>query len=203
MADLEADVDDPNEEDWEDEEHEEDLMRLETQGANTVPSIPENNGDDIGIAATTGRLLSIRNGVDESPISPVFPMDGVPDSSDHPGNHHDSSSLLSRRNGRRVSPPQGTLGNGLQFSASPLQSYTEQNPTFSNYLRPITPTQPLMREEDIGSNGGSPPEQLSSANASEMLISDGPMTPTNNAGYVPLVVISPTSCITIQPSLII
>ena len=181
VTDLEADVDDPNDEDWEDEEHEVELNRVETHGANAVPSISEHNGDDTGNAASTGRLLSIRNGADESPISPVFPMDGMPDGSDIAATTRDTS-LLSRRAARRISPPEGSLGNGSHFSGSPFRSTEEQNPAFGHYLRPITPTQPLLQDEEMASNGGSSPAQLSGANAVEMLIADGPMTPTNNAG---------------------
>ncbi|KAL8793950.1 MAG: hypothetical protein Q9195_003463 [Heterodermia aff. obscurata] len=176
-----ADVDDPNDEDWEDEDHEVELNKVETHGANAVPSISEHNGEDMGNAASTGRLLSIRNGADESPISPVFPMESIPDGSDIVAATRETS-LLSRRAARRISPPEGSLGNGSHFSASPFRGTDEQNPTFGHYLRPITPTQPLMQDEEIASNGGSPPVQLSGSNATEMLIADGPMTPTNNAG---------------------
>ena len=181
VTDLEAEVDDPNDEDWEDEEHEVELNRVETHGTNAVPSISEHNDEDVGNAASTSRLLSIRNGADESPISPVFPMDGIPDSSDIAATPRETS-LLSRRAARRISPPEGSLGNGSQFSASPFRSPEEHNPTFGHYLRPITPTQPLLQDEEMASNGGSPPAQLSGPNAAEMLIADGPMTPTNNAG---------------------
>ena len=180
VTDLEADVDDPNDEDWEDEEHEVELNRVETHGANAVPLISEHNDEDIANAASTGRLLSIRNGADESPTSPVFPTDVAPDGSDTAATTRETS-LLSRRAARRISPPEGSLGNGSHFSASPFRTTEEQNPAFGHYLRPITPTQPLMQEQ-IASNGGSPSGQLSGTNAAEMLIGDGPMTPTNNAG---------------------
>lgn len=178
VADLEADVDDPNDEEWEDEEHEDNFRRLETHGANAIPLLSEDNGDDAEMAATTGRLLSIRNGADESPISPVLPIDGLPDGSNNPANPVDASTLLSRRNARRISPPQGNLSN----RTNPFRNSEEENATLGNYLRPITPTQPLMHEEEMMSNDGSRSGQISSANASEMLIADGPMTPTNNAG---------------------
>ena len=131
----------------------------------------------MGVAASTTRLLSIRNGADESPISPVSPMDALPD-------HPDASMVLSlgRRNARRISPPQGSLGYGSPFSPSAFGHTSEQNPTLGNLLRPITPTQPVVEDEEMASDGESPLEHASTPNASELLISDGPMTPTNNAG---------------------
>ena len=169
MADLEADVDDPDGEDWDDEEHEDDLARHETSHSNVVHSIPESNGEDIDIAASTTRLLSIRNGVDEPPLSP---QTGSPE----------ASTILTRRNARRISPPQGSLTNGPPFSPPSSAITSEQNVAFGHYLRPITPTQPLMPDEHSGHEGGSSAEQLSTPHASEILVTDGPMTPTNNAG---------------------
>ena len=172
---MEADVDDPNGEDWDDEEHDNELRRLETHDAGAVISTNESNGNDMDLATATTRHLSIRNGTDASPISPVTPMEVLPDP-------NTSSTSLSRRNARRISPPQGGgLSNGLPLSPSHFGNNHEENSAFGNYLRPITPIQPLMRDEDMA-DGESPPEQASTPNASEISIADGPMTPTNNAG---------------------
>lgn len=171
---MEADVDDPNGEDWDDEDHDTELRRLETTDAGALLSTNEVNGNDMDLATATTRYLSIRNGADASPISPVTPMEVLP-------NSNNSSTSLSRRNARRISPPQGGLGNGSPFSPSHFGNTNEENSAFGNYLRPITPVQPLMRDEDMA-DSESPPEQALTPNASEILIADGPMTPTNNAG---------------------
>lgn len=47
---------------------------------------------------------------------------------------------------------------------------------YANYLRPITPTDPVLRE-DVTPNGS--PSALGTG---ADLTNDGPMTPTNNAG---------------------
>ena len=161
---MEADVDDPNGEDWDDEEHD----------AGAELSTNKVNGNDTDLATAATRHLSIRNGADASPISPVTPMEVLPDS-------NTSSTSLSRRNARRISPPQGGLGNGSPFSQPHLGNTNEDNLAFGNYLRPMTPIQPLMRDEEMA-DGESPPEQALTPNASEILVADGPMTPTNNAG---------------------
>lgn len=71
---------------------------------------------------------------------------------------------------------------------TPPQSNEDSTPTsrpdevarrtsnYANYLRPITPTEPIL-QEDVTPNG-SPSALATGAD----LTSDGPMTPTNNAG---------------------
>jgi len=154
--DLEADVDDLDGEDWED-----------ANGADTSPeiipsqqangAIPEDededmDGDDEALSNTTSRVLSVQNAA----------LPSVTSTSSDPINGVNSANLLSRRGARRISPPFPTVTETRSLSG-PVQ-----------YLRPITPTQPLL--------GDGLDEASLRTPTTDMLIHDGPMTPTNNAG---------------------
>ena len=171
MADLEADVDDPNDDRWE-EIDAEDLNKLEPNAADALPATLDMEGDSGELATTTSRLLSIRNSTDEA-----LP-ETQPEHPDPALGSGDPSSLLSRRNARHSSPPQNLLGNNASLS---FGSIPEQMSPFSDYLRPITPTQSLLHDDELTPNTESPGALDPTSSATEMLV-DGPMTPTNNAG---------------------
>jgi hypothetical protein len=154
--DLEADVDDLDGENWED-----------ANGADTSPeiipngTIPEDDdldmdGDDEALSNTTSRILSVQN----SDLPPVTST-----SSDPINGSNASANLLSRRGARRISPPFPPVTETRSLSG-PGQS--------AQYLRPITPTQPLF--------GDGLDEASLRTPTTDMLLHDGPMTPTNNAG---------------------
>ena len=179
VADLEADVDDPDalDEEWEDEANE--------NGSNPeLNETPETNGvvsentkslsrdEDGTMQGVSSRLSSVRVEADPSAVL------------SNTQSEEPRQTLLSRRNARRVSPPyaQRLVGEPIpERRSEDNHSNSSPNSTFQNYLRPITPTQPLMPDDDL-----TPNEEFASAlNAStpsDMLVSDGPMTPTNNAG---------------------
>lgn len=63
-----------------------------------------------------------------------------------------------------------------QASTSRPDEVTRRTSSYANYLRPITPTEPII-QDDVTPNGS--PSALA---AGVDLANDGPMTPTNNAG---------------------
>lgn len=154
MADLEADVDDPNVR-WEEDDIEE-ASKIDNDGANAVMMTPEASANDEALASSTARLLSIRNGTDNPSLAIGVPQIPLSASADQP-------SLLSRRN----------FANSTPFSLGPdfAQSMAQ-----SNYLRPSTPSGSFMPEDGLTPNSDS-----ASIPTIEML-RDGPMTPTNDAG---------------------
>lgn len=61
-------------------------------------------------------------------------------------------------------------------STSRSDEVARRTSNYGNYLRPITPTEPIL-QDDVTPNG-SPSALATGAD----LTNDGPMTPTNNAG---------------------
>ena len=164
VTDLEADVDDLEEETWEDD----------VDGTGSSPdmssihradgSIHENDevaldGDVEALSVKASRLLSIRDDAQSTP-SPTT-------SSEHTNGLSSSANLLTRRGARRISPP---------FSPTKDPSDPSSTAGQVQFLRPITPTQPLMGNDDI------PEPSLRTPTTTDLLTHDGPMTPTNNAG---------------------
>lgn len=162
--DLEADVDDLDSEAWED-----------ANGADTSPEIvpsqhadgviPEDEDEDMdgGNEAfrqtTPRRILSVQN-ADLPPLTSTSsdPVNGTNASTNGSSL---SANLLSRRGARRISPPFPPITETRSLSGSA-------------HLRPITPTQIF--------SGDSLDEASLRTPTTDMLIHDGPMTPTNNAG---------------------
>lgn len=122
-------------------------------------SIPEYeeiamNGDDEGLSYSASRVLSMRD--------PTHPTPHLTTSSDPNPQSNALSGLFDRRGGRRTSPP----------FTPPAESPTTRVPsTQTQYLRPITPTQPLMEDGEARESS-----------TIDTFTQDGPMTPTNNAG---------------------
>ncbi len=162
VADLEADVDDPNDVRWEDDDVDE-LDKVETDGANAEASMPGTDEDDERLSTSASRVLSIRNGSDQPspPSMQSKQQHSAPTSTGQP-------SILIRRN----------FANSAPFS---LGAMPQQPLASRDYLRPITPSGSLFREEDFTPNSDSATLPAMTPGAIELL-ADGPMTPTNNAG---------------------
>ena len=162
VTDLEADIEDPEDGNWEDENGTESSPEMApTQNTNDV--IPEQEelamgGEDDGLSNTTSRLLSVR---DDSRSTP-----SVMNSSDPTNDAHQARSLLTRRGARRISPP---------FSRAADRSASKSTTGTGQFLRPITPTESLIGTEQFNESALRTP-------TTDILIHDGPMTPTNNAG---------------------
>ena len=160
VTDLEAEVEDPKIE-WEDE----DIEPPENREMNTTP--PANgeaseseaagtNGESAGLTHAVSKLSSV---VDEDLPSPALSASSDP-------TNGTSNDLRTRRGARIIPPPS---------PAEPESSAQRRTSSGRiDYLRPITPTGPLMGLEING-------DQLSSP-TTEQLAEQGPVTPTNSAG---------------------
>lgn len=161
--DLEADVDDLDGEAWED-----------ANGADTSPEIVPSqladgaiqededeimDGDDKALSQTTSRMLSVQN--PELPPVTSTSSDPVNGANASASGSSASADLLSRRGARHISPPFPPIAETRSLSGSA-------------HLRPITPTRPPI--------GDGLDEASLRTPTTDMLIHDGPMTPTNNAG---------------------
>ena len=158
---MEADVDDIDEE-WRDEDGEssssEVIVSQPSNGAISEHEDLEIDDMEEELSSRTSRKLVITNNTQVTPSSTTVPESNSASSASH--------NLLVRRGARRISPqfPAATEQPNMRSASGPIQ-----------YLRPITPTQPLMSNE---LNEGS----VRTPTTTDMLIHDGPMTPTNNAG---------------------
>ncbi|MCJ1463523.1 hypothetical protein MMC07_002131 [Pseudocyphellaria aurata] len=198
VTDLEADVDDPDDGEWEDDENGDDEHRNEIiapviNDANKEHELPATGPQDKSPANPPTRILSIINSSDSSPARPPndppspasadqqplptsshVPSNSSPSSSANRLNASTSSSIIDRRIASRMTT--------LQQSSEDLSSRSKPDETprrasnYANRLRPITPTEPIL-QEDLTPDG-SPSALTTGADLS----SDGPMTPTNNAG---------------------
>ncbi|KAF6222143.1 hypothetical protein HO133_001229 [Letharia lupina] len=162
VTDLEADIEDPEDGNWEDANGTESSPEIgPTHDTNDMIAEQRGmamGGEDNGLSNTASRLLTVR---DDSHSTP-----SVTASSDPTNGANTAPGLLTRRGARRISPP---------FSYAGDQSASKSTPGAVQFLRPITPTQPLLGTEDFNESALRTP-------TTEMLIHDGPMTPTNNAG---------------------
>lgn len=132
------------------------------------------NGDcqDEDLAVMSNRILAVRNVPASTPPIPslAHPFSTPIDLADVSS----PQNIIGRRNASRT---QARPGNGGDSSLPIPNDGSNRTPEFSNYLRPITPTESMSQDQNITPNG-SPSGQ----DATELLVSDGPMTPTNNAG---------------------
>ena len=166
VTDLEADIEDPEEGKWEDENGSESSPEIApTQDIDDiVPPLErlamdgDSGGEDNGLSNSTSRLLSARDG---------HSLPSVTASPDPTHGVNPASGLLSRRGARRISPPYSHAGDRSSSSKSASSAV--------QFLRPITPTQPFLGSDDSRNSTLRTP-------TTDMLIHDGPMTPTNNAG---------------------
>ena len=118
----------------------------------------ESEGVDEELCYSASRRLRIGNETNSTPYTTT--------SSDPNNASSASPKLLTRRGARRI-----------PSSSPPVTEQLETRPTSIpiQFLRPITPTQPLMGDELHGTS-------LRTPTTTDMLLHDGPMTPTNNAG---------------------
>lgn len=183
VADLEADVDDPDAmDDWEDEdasnESDADEKKApETDGTSPEAAQQELDQEDNSLAAMTSRQLSVRNGIDPPPDSVEYTgVDAPPPSRAAPSPNaaranasNTVPNLLNRRNARGITPPHHV----------PLPA-TAEEPSLGlplsqdAFLRPMTPGQAFLGHGDLFAR-----DALDAPTPGSEL---GPMTPTNNAG---------------------
>ena len=165
--DLDADVDDIDVKDWEEVNGGGSSPEISPAQGSQVEQLEETrgnfqqvmDGDEDGLSCATSRNLSIQETNATSSPSPSGDSSSI-------GPNASNASIISRRGARRISPP---------FSPTNEQSAGRYVPGTAQYLRPMTPTQPLP------GNGPMDESSLRTPNA-EFLMQDGPMTPTNNAG---------------------
>jgi hypothetical protein len=174
VADLEADVDDAEEEEWNDEGIEKDL------DLNNVDT-GETNGTHAERPTFTrveelekhgrkwSRMLAHRH---DPGISASIPNLASPfsNSADQAADSIPPTSIMYRRTASRQDTPTS--------AGDPTVSRLEaigKRPSLSTHRRPVTPIQSLPRDEDITPDG-------SPSGEADMLATDGPVTPTNHAG---------------------
>ena len=155
VTDLEAEVDDRLDEWWEDPQIDEAIDATESKHG--VNGNSRNEAEDtqmIGasqdLPPSASRFPSIQ---DSDNLSPSDTTASVPISRLAP-----SPSLVDRG-----SEALTDLG-GIRMQSAPMQ-----------YLRPITPTEPLMGDNEFSRN-------RTQTSTMDMLVTEGPMTPTNTAG---------------------
>lgn len=176
MSDLEADVDIDNEE-WQDDDNGEDpdpndVQMTEADETNSSHHIATGTDEDEDLAAISNRVLSVRNASDPIP-SILTTTSTFPSMTDQTSIPATPLNITSRRNAFRTGPLPPAADPSVLRSGDSLRRASE----YPAYLRPVTPTEQTLQEEYVTPNG-SPSGQI----AAELLISDGPMTPTNNAG---------------------
>ncbi|KAL8835625.1 MAG: hypothetical protein Q9170_003242 [Blastenia crenularia] len=185
VADLEADVDDPDAmDDWEDDEasngSEVDGKKAPTtNGTSPDTAQQEIDQEDSSLASMTTRQLSVRNGIDPPPDSientgvdaPPPSRAAMSPNTARANASNTAPNLLNRRNARGITPPQHI----------PLPGTAEEQslnlPLLPDaYLRPMTPAQAFLGHGDFFSRDTIMGDAITPG--SEL----GPMTPTNNAG---------------------
>lgn len=203
MADLEADVDDPDDAEWEDDENEDlnldDVILSENNGTNGEHTLHTTaTGGEAEAAALSGNL-SVRTGTG---TASSLLLSGQPSlaSTDRANaamssySASDSPSLASRATNPSVSVASSSIINrrnasrmttNLRSSENLASSFIIEEPSsrisnLANYLRPITPTQPTVQRGNVTPNRS--PSTLITPPPGGDLATDGPLTPTNNAG---------------------
>lgn len=181
MADLEADVDDldPDERDWED--YEGDDEQNQDHLDNSDRAISEITGvnrefppriEDKSSASAQSKVLSLRPKIGSAPTDNTS---GPPSAGNAPTSQF-VSSIINRRNTSRRQSTQQPQPVDEQSSLARSDEIARRTAN----LRPITPTQPNLRDVDTLPNNSAPARETTPTGAD--LVSDGPMTPTNNAG---------------------
>ena len=159
VTDLEADVDDPNIE-WEDE----DIEPPENREMNTTPPVNGTEHESREVAVDGDDALAnspsiFQDVADEGRLSPSATTSSDPTNSAE-------NDLLACRGARPIPAPFSIE----QDSSTPASTSSGR----IDYLRPITPTGPLMGLDINGDSISTP--------TAEQLVEQGPMTPTNTAG---------------------
>lgn len=174
MTDLDADVDDMDEEKWEDGEVEKGLDLKDVQMGEANGTHLEHPafrvGEEEHPARTSSRILSVQNGQGPSPSLSNF-VSYVSKSTDQAVGSNTPTNLAYRRNASRTNT-QSFTGDP---TASGFNTIGRGGPSFLSYARPATPIQSLPRDDETTPDG-------SPSAGGELLATDGPMTPTNHAG---------------------
>lgn len=182
MADLEADVDDldPDEREWEDYEGDDEQNQEYLDNSDRaiseitgVNSEPPPRAEDRSSASAQPKVLSLRPKVGSASTDNVS---GSPSAINAPPSQF-VSSIINRRNTSRRQTTQQPQPVDEQSSLA----RSDENTRRTANLRPITPTQPNLRGIDVTPPNDSPPARETTPTGAD-LASDGPMTPTNNAG---------------------
>ena len=180
----------------------EDGIIPQTDGSNSEHGLRVTPAEDEAVATALSNVLSIRNpsgprsahsssgppsgaGPDQTlvPTSSHFPPNSLSlGSSDRPNASmpSSSSSIINRRNASRKTATQQSSDDPSSASTSNSEEPARPSSNFADYLRSITPTQPIMQEEENTPNGS--PSALATTPTGAELANEGPMTPTNNAG---------------------
>ncbi|KAI4173960.1 MAG: hypothetical protein LQ343_002728 [Gyalolechia ehrenbergii] len=185
VADLEADVDDPDAmDDWDDEEASngseiDEKKNTTSNGASPDAAQQEIEQEDSSLATMTSRQLSVRNGIDPPPDSVEYTgVDAPPPSCAAPSpnaarknNSSTAPNLLNRRNARGITPP-----NQLPLPSTAEEQSSNLPLSQDADLPPMTPAQAFLGHGDFFSRDAMMGDAITPG--SEL----GPMTPTNNAG---------------------
>jgi hypothetical protein len=176
MTDLEADVDDVDEEGWDDEGIEKDLdindvHMAESNGTHLEHSTFMNSGMKSGDgelpAPPSSRILSVQNGQ-----GPSHSISNVASNfANGPDQALGSVGVMYRRNISRTNTG-SSMGDA---AASRPDAVSRGGQSFSRFSRPVTPIQSLSRDDQMTPDG-------SPSGRGEILGRDGPITPTNHAG---------------------
>lgn len=182
MADLEADVDDldPDERDWEDyegdDEQNQDHLDNSDRAISEITGVnrePPPRAEDKSSASAQPKVLSLRPKVGSASTDNI----SVSPSAINAPPSQFVSSIINRRNTSRRQSSQQPQPVDEQSSLARSDEITRRTAN----LRPITPTQPDLRDIDVTPPNDSPPARETTPTGAD-LASDGPMTPTNNAG---------------------
>lgn len=182
MADLEADVDDldPDERDWEDyegdDEQNQDHLDNNDRAISEITGVdrePPPSAEDSSSASAQPKVLSLRPKVGSASTDNTS---GSPSAVNAPPSQF-VSSIINRRNTSRRQSPQQPQPVEEQSSLARSDEITRRTAN----LRPITPTQPNLCDIDVTPPNDSPSARETTPTGAD-LASDGPMTPTNNAG---------------------
>ena len=178
MTDLEADVDDADEEQWDDEALDKDLdfhdaQKGEPNGTHSEhPAFTRAGEGEQHPTRTSSRILSVQNGQDPLPLISSF-ASYFHRNADPAVGSTAPTSIINRRNASRANSQ--SFGGGDSTASRVVETADDGGPSTSFYPRPITPIQSLSRYAEMTPNG-------SPSGGAEMLATDGPMTPTNHAG---------------------
>lgn len=169
VTDLEADVDEPIlDDDWEEEDIA--VGSGPENGISQISSTDATNGDSVSeqraasVNQDNDTLSDAARVLQDTHLAPSLATASAPTNGSSSSPH-----LIDRRSASRPSPAYPRHSEDSVTRTAPIPIAPVQ------YLRPITPTQPLMINGELD-------EARSHTPMTEMLVTDGPMTPTNNAG---------------------
>lgn len=175
MADLEADAEDADEENWDDEGVEKeldhnDIHMSDSNGTHLEHPNFNKAGEDEHPARTSSRILSAQTEQGSSPLISSLASNFLM-GTDQAASSTTPASIMYRRNASRT--------NTQSFAGDPavprLDTIDRSGPSFPNYPRPVTPILSISNDPETTPDA-------SPSGGPDMLTTDGPMTPTNHAG---------------------